>query len=54
MNRIGRQTLQYGSPRDIDQTLAMLEAVRPSDVQDLAQELFEPNYFHAINLIPQD
>lgn len=53
MNRIGRQTLQYGSPRDIDETLAMLEAVRPSDVQDLAQALFEPDYFHAINLIPQ-
>ena len=53
MMRLGRQELYYERFFTLDEVIASVEAVTVQDVQDIAQELFDPAGFSSIVLLPR-
>ena len=53
MQRLARQELMLGRQIATDEYLADIDRVRAADVQDLAQELFDPSQFSRVVFLPQ-
>lgn len=52
MMRIARQELYYGRFYSLDEIMNQIESVQASDVQQVASELFDPENFTSIELLP--
>ena len=54
MMRIGRQELVFNRYFTLDEVIDEIDAVSVEDVQTTAQELFQPDCFSSIVLLPQE
>lgn len=52
MERMIQQHVRYNKIVSIDESLKKIEAVRPKDIQDISQELFNESLFHTLLLKP--
>lgn len=52
MTRLGRQELYFGRTLSLDEVSAEVDAVTAQDLLDLAQELFVPDVFSSVYLLP--
>ncbi len=53
MMRLGRQELHFGRFFTLDEILGQVEAVTPEDVLEVARELFVPERFSSVVLMPR-